>query len=149
VSEETVYKIWSIDSISLGVRTKSSLWRMLRILHMRQENESAKLPRSPRSAKLTNPPEPHCWGKLFPPDPRNEPQSVFDGSITVRFEVLRGKFLKIIWSNGEIHLHLIWRRRETSFRQPSPRNRRIEDSLRSAKLTHSPDPWNQRHTLFV
>jgi hypothetical protein len=43
MDEETVHKTWLMDSISVGVRVKGSLRRMLCILHMHQENGLAKL----------------------------------------------------------------------------------------------------------
>ena len=44
------------------------------------------------------------------PNPWNELQSVFDGYVVARLEMMGRAFLKSIWSNGEMLLHLIGRR---------------------------------------
>jgi len=90
--------LWGVGELEVRLGECAKL-RFVRILHMRQENGLA---------LLTNPPHPHIGEGRFP-KPHDELQSVFVGCGISRFEIVVGGFLKIFWSNGEGHLHLIRR----------------------------------------
>jgi hypothetical protein len=61
MDEETVYRIWLIDSIFVGdVRAKGSPRRMPRILHTHLEN------RRFSKVSFADHPTPHRWGRTLP-----------------------------------------------------------------------------------